>query len=63
VIGRFRAEPKGAGFTFRWAGFEKKPVPPPPAKAPKDEEPKGRTSILDDLARPGKAGRPKKSIL
>jgi hypothetical protein len=63
VIGRFRAEPKGAGFTLRWAGFEKKPVPPPPAKAPKDEEPKGRTSILDDLARPAKPGRPKKSIL
>lgn len=64
VVGRFRAEPKGAGFTLRWAGFEKRPVPPPPARAPKaDEEPKGRTSILDGMAKPKGPARPKKSIL
>lgn len=64
VIGRFRAEPKGAGFTLRWVGFERRPVPPPPARAPKaEEEPKGRTSILDDMAKPARSGRPKKPIL
>ena len=64
VVGRFRAEPKGLGFTLRLVGFERKAVPPPPAQATRaDEEPKGRTSILDDLAKPKKPGRPKKSIL
>lgn len=64
VVGRFRVDTRGAGFTLRWVGFETKPVPPPPPRPEPPPAEERRTTILDDVKkkRPGRPPK-KKPIL